>query len=71
MKNRSLTDPFAMMMDPQAVLMAVAASSHLQQLQATVYRPLDKPMLPRAALDSADFDRFIDQEPTSFGELSH
>lgn len=71
MKNRSLTDPFAMMMDPQAVLMAVASSSHLQQLQATVHRPLDKPVLPRAALDAMDFDRIIDLEPTSFGELSH
>lgn len=69
MTNRTLTDPFAMMMDPQAVLAAVQASERLQQLQSKVYRPLDKPLLPRAGTEAADYDHDIDLEPTAFGEM--
>lgn len=58
MKNPALTDPFAMMMNPQAVLMAIAASERLQQLHGTVYRPLDKPLLTRGGADAdADADQ--------------
>jgi hypothetical protein len=38
-------DPFALMMHPEAVLIAVAASTCLGALQRRVYRPLDRPML--------------------------
>ena len=69
MTNRALTDPFAMMMDTQAVLAAVQSSERLQQLQRKVYRPLDKPLLPRSGADAADFDHDIDLEPTAFGEI--
>lgn len=69
MTNRTLTDPFAMMMDPQAVLAAVQSSQPLRTLQSRVYRPLDKPLLPRTGLDAADFDHDIDLEPTAFGEM--
>lgn len=76
MKNVSLsTDPFALMMDPQAVLAAVAHSERLQQLQRRVYRPLDKPLLPRNAAEAADFDHAIDAEieadVDSFGDTQH
>ena len=68
-------DPFALMMNPQAVLAAVAHSEHLQQLRSRVYRPLDKPLLPRQAGDANDFDRAIDAEieadVDSFGDTQH
>jgi hypothetical protein len=69
MTNRALTDPFAMMMDPQAVLAAVQSSERLQQLQSKIHRPLDKPLLPRSGADAADYDHDIDLEPTAFGEM--
>lgn len=70
MKNRALTDPFAMMMNPQAVLMAIASSERLQQLHGTVHRPLDKPLLSRPGVD-ADFDRGIDLEPEEAFDTQH
>lgn len=36
--------PFAMMIDPQAVLQAVERSERLQRLQRRVCRPLDEPV---------------------------
>lgn len=71
MKNRALTDPFAMMMNPQAVLLAVADSERLQQLRSRVYRPLDKPLLPRTGAAAADFDHEIDLEIEDFGDTQH
>lgn len=71
MKNRALTDPFAMMMNPQAVLMAIASSQRLRELQGTVHRPLDKPLLPRAGAEAGDFDHGIDLEPDVFSDTQH
>lgn len=36
------SNPFAQMMDPQAVIAAVERSERLQRLQSRVCRPLDK-----------------------------
>lgn len=69
------TDPFALMMNPQAVLAAVEHSERLQQLARRVYRPLDKPLLKRNADGSAEFDGAIDAEieadVDSFGDTQH
>jgi hypothetical protein len=57
-------NPFAMMLDPQAVIASVAHSDRLSRLQRRICRPLDKPMLGRAAGGSADlaeFDSAIDE----------
>jgi hypothetical protein len=40
-------NPFALMMDPQAVLSAVEQSPRLAGLQRRVYRPLDRPAAER------------------------
>ena len=57
-------NPFALMMDPDTVLAAVQRSERLNRLTSQVFRPLDKPMLPRvgasAASDLDAFDRLID-----------
>jgi hypothetical protein len=39
-----VSNPFALMMDPEAVLRAVAESPQLTSLRRRVCRPLDKPM---------------------------
>lgn len=46
-------NPFALMIDPQAVLAQIEGSERLERLQRRVCRPLDKPLLGAAA-DGAD-----------------
>jgi hypothetical protein len=46
-------NPFALLMDPQSVFMAIEKSERLARLHSRVCRPLDKPMLPVAAADAA------------------
>lgn len=53
------TNPFALLLDPQAVLAQIEHSERLERLQRRVCRPLDKPMLGALAEDgdeSADTD---------------
>ena len=50
-------NPFALMIDPQAVLAQIEASDRLERLQRRVCRPLDKPLLggsAEAGDDAAD-----------------
>lgn len=52
-------NPFALLLDPQAVLAQIEHSERLERLQRRVCRPLDKPLLGAAAEDgdeSADVD---------------
>lgn len=42
-------NPFALMIDPQAVLAQIEGSGRLERLQRRVCRPLDKPLLGGAA----------------------
>jgi hypothetical protein len=57
--------PFALMMDPQSVLAAVECSERLQGLSRHVYRPLDKPLIPRVGNDIDAFDQEIDTDTIS------
>lgn len=52
-------NPFALLMDPEAVFRSLESSGHLERLQRRVCRPLDKPLIPRTAdagLDDLDDD---------------
>jgi len=40
-------DPFAMLINPQAVLIAIEQSGCLGALNSRVCRPLDKPLIPK------------------------
>nr|WP_315193640.1 hypothetical protein [uncultured Aquabacterium sp.] len=61
MQKQSLyANPFALMMDPQAVLEAMERSERLNRLQSRVCRPLDKPLIPVVQGDSASFDQEIE-----------
>ncbi len=42
------SNPFALMMDPEAVFAALASSDRLARLQSRICRPLDKPMVAQA-----------------------
>ncbi len=63
MKAQQASHPFALMMDPQAVLAAMERSERLQHLQRRICRPLDKPIIPCNGNDAEDFDHAIDDEP--------
>ncbi|WIT11114.1 hypothetical protein PFX98_19745 [Paucibacter sediminis] len=62
----SLVDPFAMLLDLDSVVFAMEHSERLSRLRSRIYRPLDKPLIPKgkAALKAlselADFDRMVD-----------
>jgi len=54
---RRNVNPFALMIDPQAVIAQIEGSERLERLQRRVCRPLDKPLLGSvgdAAEDGAD-----------------
>jgi hypothetical protein len=74
MQKQSLyANPFALMMDPQAVLEAMERSERLNRLQSRVCRPLDKPLIPLVAGDSQassdmDVDDSADVEEESAAE---
>jgi len=61
MQTMSLANPFVMMTDPETILAAVERSERLNRLSSRVYRPLDRPLIPKVgAKDVADVDSEID-----------
>ncbi len=55
MQKQSLyANPFALMMDPKAVLEAMERSERLNHLESRVCRPLDKPLIPLVQGEEAD-----------------
>ncbi len=55
------SNPFVMMTDPETILQAVERSERLNRLSRKVYRPLDRPLIPKVgAKELADFDNEID-----------
>jgi len=62
-KQRPVSDPFALMMDPQGVIQAMERSDRLARLQRRVCRPLDKPLIARKPSELSEFDDVIDEQP--------
>ena len=62
--SQEVANPFALMMDPEAVFQAMERSERLGRLQSRICRPLDKPLLPHAPEVDA-FDEAIEaaEEP--------
>ena len=61
MQTTTLANPFVMMTDPETILLAVERSERLNRLNRKVYRPLDRPLIPKVgAKDLAEFDNEID-----------
>jgi hypothetical protein len=53
-------NPFALLMNPEAVHAALAKSERLNSLKSRVWRPLDQPLIPHAATDVAAYDDAVD-----------
>ena len=49
-----VANPFALMMDPEAVFRAIERSGRLAHLKSRVCRPLDKPLLQGAAASEVE-----------------
>ena len=63
MQATTLSNPFVMMTDPETILLAVERSERLNRLSRKVYRPLDRPLIPKVgAKDLSAFDNEIDSE---------
>ncbi len=61
MQTTTLANPFVMMTDPETILLAVERSERLNRLSRKIYRPLDRPLIPKVgAKEIADFDSEID-----------
>ncbi len=60
-QDPTLANPFVMMTDPESILLAVERSERLNRLSRRVYRPLDRPLIPKVgARDTSAFDHEID-----------
>jgi hypothetical protein len=61
MQATTRSNPFVMMTDPETILLAVERSERLNRLNRQVYRPLDRPLIPKVgAKDLVAFDHEID-----------
>lgn len=61
MQATTFSNPFVMMTDPETILLAVERSERLNRLSRKVYRPLDRPLIPKVgAKDLSAFDHEID-----------
>ena len=58
------SNPFALMLNPEAVFQAIERSERLGGLQTRICRPLDKPLIPKVGQDVAEFDAQVDDEGT-------
>ena len=55
--------PFALMMNPAAVIAAMERSERLSHLQSRICRPLDKILPAPAGAETASFDGAVDAAP--------
>ena len=59
------SNPFALMLDPDAIFRAMDCSDRLARLKRQVFHPLDKPLIARVDANLAEFDHLIDDETDS------
>ncbi|MEO6031485.1 MAG: hypothetical protein ABIP61_06220 [Burkholderiaceae bacterium] len=62
-----ISNPFALMMEPQAVFEAMQRSERLARLHSRICRPLDKPLLAQSDSPDADAQDCADVA-TDFGQ---
>jgi hypothetical protein len=51
-----VSNPFALMMEPEAIFAAMASSDRLARLKSRICRPLDKPLVGHAGMDDDELD---------------
>lgn len=68
---QNASNPFALMMDPEAVFAAIARSERLARLSSRICRPLDKPFVLTTEASNDAVEAAFDAEPVpeSFGQL--
>ncbi len=75
MQHQHITaNPFALLMNPEAVHAALAQSEHLNSLKSRVWRPLDQPLIPRTTADVEAFDEAVEAAEDADGasmDLGH
>lgn len=54
------SNPFALLMEPEAIFAAMASSERLARLKSRVCRPLDKPLIVKAEAEAAASDESVD-----------
>jgi hypothetical protein len=67
------TNPFALMMEPEAIFRALESSERLNRLKSRICRPLDQPLIAKTegngATEVAEFDRAIEVDPAIEAEV--
>ena len=66
MQHMPVSDPFALMMDPDAVFQAMERSDRLGRLKRRICRPLDKPLIPKVE----DEVEGIDEQPDAAQDVA-
>ncbi|MEO8122848.1 MAG: hypothetical protein ABI633_02255 [Burkholderiales bacterium] len=64
-EHQPIANPFELMMNPEAVLQAMARSERLERLQRRICRPLDKPVIARKGSETEAFDDAIEAQTDS------
>lgn len=64
-EHTPVANPFELMMNPEAVLQAMARSDRLERLQRRICRPLDKPVIARKGSETEAFDNTIEAQSGS------
>jgi hypothetical protein len=67
-KSSLVSNPFALMMNPEDVVQAMERSDRLSRLQRRICKPLDKPAIPHAPEDVTAYDHEIDDSEDSSQE---
>ena len=67
------SNPFALMMNPEAVFAAIGQSERLARLSSQICRPLDKPMVARADVADTptaedDVDAWLEAQASRLGD---
>ena len=66
-----VANPFALLLDPEAVFRAIEKSERLERLHSRVCRPLDRPLLPTSdAAQESEAELREDPVPTDFGRAN-
>jgi hypothetical protein len=70
--STAVSNPFALMIAPEAVFAAIERSDRLARLKSTICHPLDKPRPEQPPVELKAFDEQVDAvliaEESTFGE---
>lgn len=61
-RQEIIANPFALMMDPDAVVQEMERSERLNHLNRRICRPLDKPLIPKVEDEAVELDDAIETE---------